>query len=124
MCEIQLINEKLTCKVIVVEVELPQFDQTRKLIPIQLWQLVGLKVKNSQLKWKCLFSSEIVWDERPAGRTVQGTPLTSVRPSREKLVTVLMWLLFRNTVWIRLLPGDVNKINCCSNDYELKVTHQ
>ena len=36
MCEIQLINEKLTCKVIVVEVELPQFDQTRKLIPIQL----------------------------------------------------------------------------------------
>ena len=36
MCEIQQITEKLTCKVIVVEVELPQLDQTRKLIPIQL----------------------------------------------------------------------------------------
>ena len=33
-----------------MEVELLQLAQTCKLIPIQLGQLVGLKVKNSQLK--------------------------------------------------------------------------
>ena len=41
----------LTCKVIVVQVELPQSGQTSKLTPRQLGQLVGVKVKSPQLKY-------------------------------------------------------------------------
>ena len=43
---------KHTCKVIVMQVEFPESSQTRKLTSSQLGQLVGLKVKNSQLKNK------------------------------------------------------------------------
>lgn len=41
---------KHTCKVIVMQVEFPKSSQTCKLTSSQLGQLVGLKVKNSQLK--------------------------------------------------------------------------
>ena len=87
------------CNVIVMQVELLQLGQTCKLTSSQLGQLVTLKVKNSQLKtdknvksMKCLICQQNIFggdDDRF---------LTSVNPSREKLVTVRIWLLLRNTV--------------------------